>query len=218
MTDLILQFGLPALFLLMISNGLISAPPSEVILAAAGALAIQAGQSIFVVILCGSAGNLIGTCILYIVGRKFGLERTIAFVERVIIRIGLNANRAGEIYSWSRFLKDSLAGNALLWIAVLRCLPVVRSIVSLPCGALGINFSRFVYYSSAGIHVWNAVWVCVGAFAYDAYRRSEIMVLFILLLIAIIILWFLKRWLQKHYRQWKLSDSFTTTYTNRLNR
>ena len=203
MTELFARLDLPLLFVLMVSNGFISAPPSELILTTAGAHAVRQGQSLIAVVFCGSAGNLLGTYILYLLGRRFGLERSFHFFQRLASRMGMGSRRSEAAHSWVLYLRDVLGGSSAAWIGIFRCLPVVRSIVSLPCGALGVPQLRFLVYSATGILVWNTAWVCVGAFGYAAYARSERLVFAILLVGTAVVLWQLHRQLRSRYGQWK---------------
>lgn len=65
-------YGALAIFLLMFSNGLISSPPSEVVLAAAGAMASLGYGSLLSASTSAILGNLAGALTLYLLGRSLG--------------------------------------------------------------------------------------------------------------------------------------------------
>jgi membrane protein DedA with SNARE-associated domain len=60
------------------------------------------------------------------------------------------------------------------WIvAVSRCVPVLRSIVSLPAGVGGMPLVRFSVLTLNGSGVWNAAFVAAGWLLAEQYHQVE---------------------------------------------
>lgn len=79
----IVKWGMIAIFLFMISNGIISFPPSEIILSFAGTLTVD-DNKYFVIILLGAIfSNYVGTLFLYFLGKKTGRS----WYDRIIDQI-----------------------------------------------------------------------------------------------------------------------------------
>lgn len=43
-----------------------------------------------------------------------------------------------------------------------RCVPLVRSFVSIPAGTERMRFANFTAYTVIGSGVWNAIWIGLG--------------------------------------------------------
>ena len=168
MTDilysLVLQYGLLAIFILMVSNGFFSAPPSELILTLAGLLALGAEYSLLETLLVAIAGNLAGTYILFWIGRRVGYRWLIA--TKIRISDGNLIERLiGGLIPEERMLiilEDKLRTGGAIWVCILRCLPFVRSIISLPAGMAQMRTIVFLVYSIIGISVWAILWQGYG--------------------------------------------------------
>lgn len=161
----IASYGLLAACLLMATNGFFSAPPSEIVLPLSGALLASNLNELALVILAVSLGNLAGTYVLFLLGNKYGL----AFLPKLKVGIsrckipGINKlhlafpNKKLLLVIESHFLR-----NGYLWVLGLRVLPVLRSIVSYPAGALKMRHDLFLFASMVGILVWSGLWATLG--------------------------------------------------------
>jgi membrane protein DedA with SNARE-associated domain len=54
-----------------------------------------------------------------------------------------------------------------------RCVPLVRSVVSVPAGVARMPLARFCLYTAAGSAVWNAVFIGAGYQLGANYDRVE---------------------------------------------
>ena len=50
-----------------------------------------------------------------------------------------------------------------------RCVPILRSLISIPAGMARMNLVRFLLYTTAGSFVWNAALVHLGAAAGEGW-------------------------------------------------
>lgn len=82
-------------------------------------------------------------------------------------------------------------------VAVLlgRCVPLVRSFVSIPAGINRMPVTHFTAYTLIGSGVWNAIWIGAGfvfgpAIKPALERWSGVLSNAVLAIIAILVVWF----------------------------
>ncbi|MCG2809009.1 MAG: DedA family protein [Candidatus Portnoybacteria bacterium] len=132
--------------------------PSEIIIPPAAYLAQQGEMNIFLVILAGTVGSLLGALINYFLaltlGRKviYGLARS-RFAKFFLI----NEEKLEKAEKY--FLKY---GNSSTLIC--RFVPGVRQLVSIPAGFSKMNFKSFVFYTSLGSAIWVMILAALGWF------------------------------------------------------
>lgn len=191
---LVINYGLIAVFFLMVSNGFFSAPPSETTLALSGILVSLYHHDFVDVFLAAITGNLIGTYILYLIARSFGHEwlfRLKSYLENknskfVNLFGGLIPDEATYEFLASKFREDGKK-----WVCIFRCFPVVRSVVSIPAGVTKMNNFIFLSFSLVGISVWAIGWQSLGYYAvnnwtkYQWYISVPLFVICVLLIIAV---------------------------------
>lgn len=159
------QFGYLGILLLIALENVFPPIPSEVILTAGGFMTTYANISIWGVILSATLGSVIGAIILYGVGRLLSTEHLIRLLD----------GRLGRIL---RFKKDDVF-KAFDWfnrkgkltVLVCRCIPIVRSLISIPAGMSKMKLGIFLPLTTAGSLVWNIVLVYLGAAAGDTYQK-----------------------------------------------
>lgn len=191
MIDLLLNHGYLLLLIFMITNGFVSFPPSELVLAAAGAIAIATGKGLFFTGLIAVLGNMIGASILYFIGRYLKKRTVIFFIDLIAIKIlhMKNHDSSSFLNNFSRVIKN----ESMFILLYMRCLPVVRSIVSLPAGYVGVNLSKFISLSLIGMSIWACAWILVGAYLFDFYQESRGVISILLLTILAISMFFLHK-------------------------
>jgi membrane protein DedA with SNARE-associated domain len=145
--------GYPGIFLLMAMESSVIPIPSEVVMPPAGYLAQQGQMSITTVILCGTAGSLVGAYVNYFAAHYLG--------RPLILKYGKYVWITEEKFSKvERFFKDH--GEISTFIA--RLLPVVRHLISLPAGLVGMNHLKFSLYTLLGAGIWVTVLSYIGYF------------------------------------------------------
>ena len=168
----LIAYGLSLLFFLMLFNGLASFPPSEIILLAAGYIVLVDGQPLLATVATAIAGNVVGASLLYTIGRFLGAGR----VSRIIStarKIPFFRHFRDDIALIEKVGRLAFERHTVLLLLLLRCAPVVRSIVSLPAGAFGVSIPKFVVLSSVGCAVWCTSWIFIGYVALDLYFTSR---------------------------------------------
>jgi membrane protein DedA with SNARE-associated domain len=56
-------------------------------------------------------------------------------------------------------------------VLICRCVPILRSLISVPAGMTKMNFNIFLALTVAGSFVWNIVLVYLGVFAGDSWEK-----------------------------------------------
>ncbi len=113
--------------------------PSEIIMPFAGFLVSKGEMSLVPVVLAGTFGNLIGSCIAYGVGYWGGRPLLLRYGQYVLI----SAHELDRADRWfARW------GEATAFFS--RLLPVVRTFISLPAGISRMHFGKFCVYTFLG--------------------------------------------------------------------
>ena len=146
-----------AIFLLMITNGAISFPSSQVLYIIAGYFIAQKDLMLVPVILVGALGNTIGNIILYELARKHGrtfIERMKIFPLRELAKVETAFRKKG---AWFIFIG--------------KLLPAIKVFVPIPAG-LG-KMSRLLFATLMFIAAWigSVGLICIG---YCCGKSSEL--------------------------------------------
>ena len=152
MEHFITSHGYLAVYLLMVAEAACIPIPSEVIMLVGGALSGAAfaasahahALNVGVVGAVGSAGDLTGACIAYLVGRRGGRP----LVERWGRYIRL---RTHDLDRATRFFER----RGELTVLVSRVIPVIRTFISLPAGIAEMPFGRFFVFTVLGSLPWT---------------------------------------------------------------
>lgn len=149
--DVISALGYLGLALLLIAENLFPPIPSEVVLPLAGFLVGRGDLSLWGALLAATFGSVAGAFILYALGRWGG--------RRLVLRYGkwLRVDEEGlrQADGWFRRYGD--------WVVLFaRVVPIARSIVSVPAGAMEMPIPRFLILTTIGSAVWNAVLIGAG--------------------------------------------------------
>jgi membrane protein DedA with SNARE-associated domain len=161
------HYGYAAIFLLALLESACVPIPSEVTFGFAGALcttavATSTPLNLGLVILIGVLGELVGALITYAIGRTLG--RTI--VERWGKWILVSPRDLDRAEQW-------LDHRGSASIVVARCIPVVRSVISLPAGVAEMNVVRFTALTALGSAAWISVLASLGYGAGSNWRHVE---------------------------------------------
>ncbi len=129
--------------------------PSELVLALAGFVASRGEASLLGMIVAATVGSLIGAWILYGVAYVFGPEPVRALVRRFGRWVRITERDLDTAERW-------FARWSTLAVLLCRCVPLVRSLISVPAGFARMNFISFTVYTTIGSLVWNAIFVTAG--------------------------------------------------------
>lgn len=150
-THTIGNYGLFAVFGLMVLESMGVLIPSEAISPFAGFLVSQGKMSLFGAIAAGVTGNLIGSWIAYFIGLWGGREIWLRYGRFV----GVREHHLNTAEKWfDRY------GQVTVFIS--RCLPGVRTFISFPAGISRMNFARFTFYTLLGCVPWVSALTYLG--------------------------------------------------------
>jgi membrane protein DedA with SNARE-associated domain len=139
-------WGYTGVILLMALESSIIPVPSEVVMPPAAFWAAQGRMNLWGVILAGTFGSWLGSTISYWVSRWVGLP----FLERFGRYVLLPPEKLHMAEAWVHRY-----GATGIFIA--RLLPVVRHLISIPAGILGMPFGRFTAFTVIGAGLWCGV-------------------------------------------------------------
>ncbi len=169
--------------------------PSEVVLLGAGFLTLSTSLSPVPVIIAATIGALLGAFVLYGLGRILKKER----LKKLF------AGKFGQILR----LKPEYVDQADKWFSkyeykavfICRCIPVLRSLISIPAGIGEMPILPFVILTVVGSTLWNTLLVYLGVFMGDAweaclpyFKQYEHIVIAIILVAAVVFaVWWFKK-------------------------
>jgi len=161
-TNLIGDWGLPAVFLLMVMESACIPVPSEAIMLFAGFAVSEGHMSLFGAVTVGIAGNILGSWFAYWVGRYGGRP----FVDRYGKYVLLRHHHLEVAERWfARY------GPATVFFS--RVLPIVRTFISLPAGFANMAFWRFTFYTVIGCVPWVLMLGYVGVKVGDNWEHIQ---------------------------------------------
>jgi membrane protein DedA with SNARE-associated domain len=154
------DFGYAGLALLMIGETVFPPIPSEAVLPLAGYLVEQGDFSYALVLVTSTLGSVLGAWLLYEAARHGGRP----FATRFLRVARLQPEKLDEAETW-------FARRGPLIVLLGRCVPGMRSLVSLPAGLLRMPRAQYLALTLIGSAVWNAVLVTVGYLLGSQWER-----------------------------------------------
>lgn len=156
LTQFIESFGYIAIILLIAVENIFPPIPSEVILTLGGFLVSGTKLTLIGVILASTLGSVIGAIILFSISRNLTLPRLEKLLETKLFKLlGFKKADAQKAINW--FDKHGIGA-----IFYGRCIPVVRSLISIPAGIAHVGWTKFLILTTLGSLVWNSVLVGLG--------------------------------------------------------
>lgn len=153
--DVLARLGELGLALLLALDNVFPPIPSEVVLTLAGILTAQGRLSLVLVLAAATLSSVLSAQLLYELGARLPHERLVGLVRRTPTLAEGDLDRAE---AWFR----RHGGRSVL---IGRCVPVVRSLVSVPAGVTRMPRGRFLALTALGSGVWNTGFVLLGYFA-----------------------------------------------------
>jgi membrane protein DedA with SNARE-associated domain len=148
------RLGAAGVGLLILLENIVPPIPSEVILPLAGFRARTGGVNAVAVWPAATAGSVLGALLLYGLGAWLGYDRLYRLAgRRWFVFVSQKDMERGERVFEQHGSKVVLFG---------RCVPFLRSVVSIPAGISGMPLVRFVVLTAVGSGVWNAAFIALG--------------------------------------------------------
>lgn len=190
------DFGYFAVAALILFENVFPPIPSEVILPLSGFLATQTDMSLGGVISFATVGSVVGAYFLYGIGRLLSQERLEGFFDTKPMRmLGFKSDDVSKAIGW-------FDRRGQITVLICRCIPVVRSLISIPAGTAKMNMFRFALYTLVGSLAWNAILCTLGFWAGGAWEQvtaqaewvsDVVKVVIIVVALAVIAWWVVKR-------------------------
>jgi membrane protein DedA with SNARE-associated domain len=115
-------------------------------------------------VLAATIGSVVGALVLYAIAAAIGPERIRSFVVRFGKWFGVKESDMVRAEEWF----DRRSNAAVL---VGRCVPLIRSLVSIPAGFRRMKFVPFITLTAVGSAVWNIALIGAGATLGDQWDR-----------------------------------------------
>lgn len=164
--SLIESGGAVGVFALIVAENLFPPIPSEIILPFAGFLVADGRANFFILVAVATAGSTAGSLILYQVARVFGEDRVVRLVRRFGRWFGVSED--GLARSSGAFERH---GAAIVLFG--RCVPLVRSLISLPAGWHRMPVVRCTIATALGGALWNTALIGAGMALGYQWTRVE---------------------------------------------
>ena len=146
------NYGAIAIFVIVLLEYLnLPGFPAGVIMPMAGIWAANGKLSFFLTMVISVSAGLVGSWILYFLGRIGG---------DVFIKAYVNKFPKQQKAIQRNF--DMIRQKGCAGIFISKLIPMVRTLISIPAGVLHINFMKYTVSSALGICVWNFFFVGAG--------------------------------------------------------
>jgi membrane protein DedA with SNARE-associated domain len=145
------DLGYAGLALLLLAETIFPPIPSEAILPLAGYLVERGEMHFALVVVVATAGSTAGAVFLYEAARRGGRP----FAERFLRRARMDQAQLARAEEW-------FARRGPLVVLAGRCVPGVRSLISLPAGVLRMPRWEYVLFTAIGSAIWNTLLVGAG--------------------------------------------------------
>ncbi|MDR1699417.1 MAG: DedA family protein [Prevotellaceae bacterium] len=153
--------------LLMAAESSILPVPSELVIPPAAYIASkpESDLNIFLVILFGTIGALIGATVNYLIlGMWLGRAVMYRFADS---KIGHLLLLSGEKLQKA---EDYFNAHGIAATFIGRFIPVIRHFISIPAGFAKMNFATFALFTFIGAGLWNC---CLAALGYFAHGQAD---------------------------------------------
>jgi membrane protein DedA with SNARE-associated domain len=159
-TRLIGDHGFPAVLGLMTLESACIPVPSEVIQLFAGYLVSAHRMSLFAAVSAGVLGNVLGSWIAWSVGYRGGRP----FIARYGRYVHVTPARLALAERW-------FEQRGELAVLIGRCVPIVRTFISLPAGVARMPFWRFTLFTVIGCVPWVLGLTLIGVQVGPSWER-----------------------------------------------
>ena len=162
--DVIEQLGYLGVALLVVAENVFPPIPSEIVLPFAGFVARRGSDSVVIMILAATVGSVAGALIMYWIAAVIGDDRLHAFTRKFGKWVQIRESDLTKAEEW--FDRHAMAA-----VLVGRCVPLIRSVVSIPAGFRRMKLVPYMLYTFLGSLVWNIALVGAGALLGDNWER-----------------------------------------------
>ena len=165
MFSIVDRLGEIGIGLLIFLENVLPPIPSEVILPLAGFRARTGALNVWLTWPLATLGSVLGAVALYGLGAWLGYDRLHALAGKrwFFLTSQKDLDRGERVF-------DEHGGKMVL---LGRCVPVIRSVVSIPAGIARMPLPRFLLLTAIGSGVWNALFIGLGYYLGDQWDRVQ---------------------------------------------
>jgi membrane protein DedA with SNARE-associated domain len=146
------KYGAIAIFVIVLLEYMnLPGFPAGIIMPLSGIMAAKGNISFFWVMVITLAAGLLGSLILYALGRKGGE----VFLNAYTRKFPKQKETIDKNLDWIR-------RKGCMGVFLGKLLPMIRTIVSIPAGVVKMDLGKYVVSSACGILIWNFVFVGAG--------------------------------------------------------
>lgn len=160
LSELIYEYGLVAMFLIIMLEYACFPVSSEIVLPLSGAVASLNNTHFFVILPLSIIAGMIGTGVCYTVG-WFGGGAIINTIKRRFPKSEKSLNA-----SYDRFNENGASA-----VCIGRVIPLVRTYIALIAGAAKLKPAKYFPASLLGITIWNTLLIGLGYSLRENYGR-----------------------------------------------
>lgn len=131
--------------------------PSEVVIPPAAYMAAATGEmSLWLIIVCATAGALIGATVNYVLALYLGRPIIYRFANSKLGHLCLIDEEKVKL------AEHYFDEHGAIGTIVGRLVPAVRQLISIPAGLARMRFTRFLLYTAIGAGAWNCILAAIG--------------------------------------------------------
>lgn len=146
------KYGAVAIFVIVFLEYLnLPGFPAGIIMPLSGIMAARGNINFALVMVITVAAGLLGSLMLYALGRKGGE----LFLNAYAKRFPKQREALEKNLKWVR-------ERGSLGVFLGKLIPVVRTLISIPAGVIRMDPAKYIFSSACGIFIWNFVLVGAG--------------------------------------------------------
>lgn len=153
-TALMASFGYTGVFFLMLLDSISFPIPSEMILPFAGYLVFRGEFDFWTASCVATAACVGGSLIAYYIGMKGAYILT---ERRIIGHVLFSKSQLDTVANW-------FTRYGAIMVFVSRLIPIFRTLISFPAGAVRMPLKKFIVYTASGSLMWNSTLIYIGYF------------------------------------------------------
>jgi len=166
-----------SVFLLMVIESTFIPFPSELVIPPAAYKAANGDMNIFLIIIAGSLGAIVGSMFNYYMAKWLGNRILIKFANTRLAHLMMIDQTAIE-KTEHYFLKHGKTSTLIG-----RLVPGIRHLISIPAGLANMKMRDFILFTAIGATAWNLILALLGYFFYsqknilDKYYKELIIII-----------------------------------------
>ena len=207
--NILSKFSYLGIFFLIFIENVFPPIPSELILVFGGFISKSLNLNFLLLVVFATLGSSTGAIILYYAGKKIPLEKMESFLEKKWVkRLGF---KPGDIKKSLKYFEK----YSTFAVFFGRCVPVVRSLISIPAGMQNMSLRKFLIYTTIGSGIWNTLLIYIGRVTQDKWKEGLLILerysnrILGLIVLAFVIKFLVKRFLKKRKKSEEGKDEWS---------